>query len=354
VAEAGGFGVLVTTDRQLKVSAELRLAGRRHRRVGHHQPAPHSDLGTSDRRRRQCRDTRIVCRGANTVNTEAVLRKNYIRPAFVIGAEAQQHPTRPPASPKASIRGAVRPARISLARAHPTSIDIEVQPSRCVQILREGRERRVPARCVDAHRCSERPTRGGSNADAPRTLESSSPGTRAGSCRSRARRSHSPWGSRTASAAPPGPRSDRIIQVAREDAVPVMDQIPVRTGVCDHFSKLLQRPGRTRVCGDVHVRQSACAVVDDDKYVQRPKRRRDGDEEVAGEDGRGLIPQERRPAQVATGSPRRPLGQVRSGAMGAAIGPGPRVYDRRLFAVSARTTGPRQGDRKPGRPQSTL
>ena len=44
-----------------------------------------------------------------------------------------------------------------------------------------------------------------------------------------------------------------------------------------------------RACGDVHVRQSARAVLDDDKHVQHPKRCRDGDEEVAGEDGRGLI-----------------------------------------------------------------
>ena len=59
-----------------------------------------------------------------------------------------------PASTQASTRGASRPARISPARVHPTSIDNEVQPWRCVQILREGRERRVPARCADARRCT--------------------------------------------------------------------------------------------------------------------------------------------------------------------------------------------------------
>jgi hypothetical protein len=61
-------------------------------------------------------------------------------------------------------------------------------------------------------------------------------------------------------------------------------------GVCDHLSELLQRPGRIRVCRHVHVRQTACAVLDDDEHVQHPKCRRHGDEEVAGEDGRGLIP----------------------------------------------------------------
>ena len=71
--------------------------------------------------------------------------------------------------------------------------------------LGEGRVRRVPARCADVRRCNERPTRAGSNGDAPRTSESSSPDIRVGSCRSRARRSRSPWGSRPVSAAPRGP-----------------------------------------------------------------------------------------------------------------------------------------------------
>jgi hypothetical protein len=64
---------------------------------------------------------------------------------------------------------------------------------------------------------------------------------------------------------------DRIVQVPREDAVPVMDQIPVSIGVCDQLSKLLQRPGCTRVGGHVHVRQTARAVLDDDEHVQHPK-----------------------------------------------------------------------------------
>jgi len=85
-----------------------------------------------------------------------------------------------------------------------------------------------------------------------------------------------------------------------------MDQVFVIASVSDHCSELLQRPGRTRVCRHVQVRQAARAVLDDDEHVQHPKRRRDGDEEVAREDGRGLIPQERRPAQVA----RRSLRQV--------------------------------------------
>jgi len=68
-------------------------------------------------------------------------------------------------------------------------------------------------------------------------------------------------------------RSDRIIQVPREDAVPVMDQVLVIVSVSDPCSELLQRPGRTRVGRHVHVRQTPRAVLDDDEHVQHPKRR---------------------------------------------------------------------------------
>jgi hypothetical protein len=62
--------------------------------------------------------------------------------------------------------------------------------------------------------------------------------------------------------------------------------------------------------GERNVRQTARAVLDDDEHVQHPKRRRDGDEEVAGEDGPCMTLQEGRPALVAAGSPGRSLGQV--------------------------------------------
>jgi hypothetical protein len=46
-----------------------------------------------------------------------------------------------------------------------------------------------------------------------------------------------------------------------------MDQILVILSARDHLAELLQRPGRTRVCGNVHVRQAARAVLDDDEHV---------------------------------------------------------------------------------------
>jgi hypothetical protein len=88
-------------------------------------------------------------------------------------------------------------------------------------------------------------------------------------------------------------RSDRVIQAPREDAVPVMDQIPVIVSVPDHCSELLQRPGRTRMCRHVHVRQAARAVLDDDKHLQQPERCGDGYEEVARKNGRCVVLQKR-------------------------------------------------------------
>jgi hypothetical protein len=55
----------------------------------------------------------------------------------------------------------------------------------------------------------------------------------------------------------------------------------VVVGVADHFPKLLQGPGRTRMCSNVEVRQTSRTMLDDDEHVEHPKRRGDGHEEVA-------------------------------------------------------------------------
>lgn len=50
---------------------------------------------------------------------------------------------------------------------------------------------------------------------------------------------------------------------------------------------------RTRVRGYVHVRQTARAVLNDNEHVQHPERGSDGNEEIARENGRRVIFQER-------------------------------------------------------------
>jgi DNA-binding winged helix-turn-helix (wHTH) protein len=87
--------------------------------------------------------------------------------------------------------------------------------------------------------------------------------------------------------------ANRIIQSLCEDPVPVVDQVLVLVLVADRLSQLLQSPVRTRVCRDVHMYEAARAVLDDDQYVQHPKGRGDGDEEIARENRRRMILQER-------------------------------------------------------------
>ena len=78
-----------------------------------------------------------------------------------------------------------------------------------------------------------------------------------------------------------------------------MNQVLVVAALVERFSQLLQRPLRTRVRGQVQVRQAAPAMLNNDEPVPDPERGRDGDEEIAGEDGRRVVLQARRPALLA-------------------------------------------------------
>jgi hypothetical protein len=65
-----------------------------------------------------------------------------------------------------------------------------------------------------------------------------------------------------------------IIKVLGEYFVSVMDKVLMPAFLPDDRPQLLQRPVCTRVRGHIHVRQTACAVLDDNEYVQHPERRR--------------------------------------------------------------------------------
>jgi len=60
-------------------------------------------------------------------------------------------------------------------------------------------------------------------------------------------------------------------------------------------SELLDRPFRPRVVGEIPVHDPACADVEKDEHVQPLEGGRHHDEEVAGEDGAGVIVEECRP-----------------------------------------------------------
>ena len=61
---------------------------------------------------------------------------------------------------------------------------------------------------------------------------------------------------------------------------------------------------------EIEMQQSARAMVDDHKDIEQPKRYGGRDEEVACNDRPGVIPEERRPALIATRPARGSLGHV--------------------------------------------
>jgi hypothetical protein len=60
-------------------------------------------------------------------------------------------------------------------------------------------------------------------------------------------------------------------------------------------AELLNGPLRRGVVGEIPMHDAACADVEDDKDVPPLKGSRDRDEEVTGENGAGMIAQERGP-----------------------------------------------------------
>ena len=80
--------------------------------------------------------------------------------------------------------------------------------------------------------------------------------------------------------------------MAREDAVAIVNQEFVPALVPDGLTQLLQRPGGTRMRRDVAMDQTTAAMLDHHEHVQQPKRRGDGDEEIAGNESLGVHAQE--------------------------------------------------------------
>ena len=55
------------------------------------------------------------------------------------------------------------------------------------------------------------------------------------------------------------------------------------------LSKLLQRPIGSRVAGDIEVKESSCTDFHDEEDVDQLECRRHHNEEIAGDDGLGVI-----------------------------------------------------------------
>jgi len=56
----------------------------------------------------------------------------------------------------------------------------------------------------------------------------------------------------------------------------------------DGRAQLLERPGGTRMGGDVAMDQAPAAVLDHHEHVQQPERGSDGNKEIAGNDSLGV------------------------------------------------------------------
>src|SRR5450631_3161628 len=98
--------------------------------------------------------------------------------------------------------------------------------------------------------------------------------------------------------------------MVREDAVAIVNQEFVSVFAPDGLTQLLQRPGGTRMRRDVAMDKTTAAMLDHHEHVQQPKRRGDGDKEIAGNESLRAHAQEGRPAQVASRPTSREPGQI--------------------------------------------
>jgi hypothetical protein len=76
--------------------------------------------------------------------------------------------------------------------------------------------------------------------------------------------------------------------VRGKDAVAIVQQVLVSLPEADRFAQLLQGPTGGRMCGDVAMNQTTTAVLDDNEYVEQPKRGGHDDQEITGDDSLGV------------------------------------------------------------------
>ena len=86
-----------------------------------------------------------------------------------------------------------------------------------------------------------------------------------------------------------------LVHGRREDAIAIMDEKTIPAIQRQTVPELLDRPFRRGVIGEIPLHDPAGADVEEDEDVQPLKGGRHHDEEVAGEDGAGMIAQERGP-----------------------------------------------------------
>jgi len=90
-------------------------------------------------------------------------------------------------------------------------------------------------------------------------------------------------------------RVQRRIKFCRVDVVPVVEDEPIRLLARDDVPKLLERPGRCRMSGDVEVRNLACPYFHGYKNIEDSKVSGYDDKEIAGQHRLSVISNKRHP-----------------------------------------------------------
>ena len=98
-----------------------------------------------------------------------------------------------------------------------------------------------------------------------------------------------------------GPKGlDRVVELAVEPAVAVVEQESICEINADYVAQLLQRPVGAGLDGDVAVDETI-PVLDYDGQAQDAEAGRDGDAGITGEDSLGVQSQEGRPPEIPWG-----------------------------------------------------
>jgi hypothetical protein len=98
-----------------------------------------------------------------------------------------------------------------------------------------------------------------------------------------------------ACAAPEVQSLELLVHLCREDGVTVTDQETVRMIARNRFAKLLQGPGRRWMCGDVAMHDAPCADLHQEEHIESSEPSGHYDQEIAGDDGLGVIANKRPP-----------------------------------------------------------
>ena len=86
-----------------------------------------------------------------------------------------------------------------------------------------------------------------------------------------------------------------LVHLSREDRVTVTDQETVRMITWDCFAKLLQGPGCRWMRGDVAMHDAPCPDLHQEEHIESSEPSGYHDQEIAGDDGLGVIADKRPP-----------------------------------------------------------